>query len=87
MSENAVKNQFYLALITYCLTVLVQSETTSKKFFLQITRFGNKPGIGYDDLRKSKSNKGWLLIVIPAYLYKIAKWTALPQFGCIPFPS
>ena len=39
MSENAVKNQIYLALITYCLTVLAQNETTSKKTLLQITRW------------------------------------------------
>lgn len=39
MSENAVKNQVYLALITYCLTVLIQSETKSKKSLLQITRW------------------------------------------------
>lgn len=39
MSENAVKNQIYLALITYCLTVLIQSETKSGKSLLQITRF------------------------------------------------
>ena len=39
MSENAVKNQIYLALITYCLTVLVQSETKSKKSLLQIARW------------------------------------------------
>lgn len=39
MSENAVKNQIYLALITYCLTVLVQSETKSKETLLQISRW------------------------------------------------
>ena len=39
MSENAVKNQIYLALITYCLTVLVQAETKSEKTLLQITRW------------------------------------------------
>lgn len=30
-SENAVKNQIYLALITYCLTVLAQSKTVKRK--------------------------------------------------------
>ena len=38
MSENALKNQIYLALITYCLTVLAQNETNRKKSLLQITR-------------------------------------------------
>nr|WP_269750123.1 transposase [Planococcus lenghuensis] len=37
-SENAVKNQIYLALIAYCLNVLIQLETESKKSVLLITR-------------------------------------------------
>ncbi len=36
-SENAVKNQIYPALITYCLAVLVQSEMKSQKSLPQIT--------------------------------------------------
>lgn len=39
MSENAVKNQIYLALITYCLVVLIQAETKSQKSLLKITRW------------------------------------------------
>ena len=39
MSENAVKHQIYLAIITYCMTVLAQNETNSKKTILQITRW------------------------------------------------
>lgn len=37
-SENAVKNQIYLALIAYCLNVLIQMETNSKVSILRITR-------------------------------------------------
>ncbi|MFX0558832.1 IS4 family transposase, partial [Tepidibacillus infernus] len=39
MSETAIQNQIYLALITYCLNVLVQFEMKSKKSLLQITRW------------------------------------------------
>jgi IS4 transposase len=39
MSETAVHNQVFLALITYCLTVLIQLETQSKQSLLQITRW------------------------------------------------
>ncbi|BAQ09620.1 transposase IS641 [Bacillus sp. OxB-1] len=37
-SEYAVKNQIYLALIAYCLNVLIQSETNSRKSILAISR-------------------------------------------------
>jgi IS4 transposase len=39
MSETALQNQIFLALIAYCLNVLVQLETKSKKSLLQITRW------------------------------------------------
>ena len=39
MSETAVYNQIYLALIAYCLNVLVQLETKSRKSLLRITRW------------------------------------------------
>jgi IS4 transposase len=39
MSEAALQNQIYLALITYCLHVLVQLETKSKKSLLRICRW------------------------------------------------
>jgi IS4 transposase len=39
MSETAVQNQIYLALIAYCLNVLVQLETKSKKSLLRIVRW------------------------------------------------
>lgn len=39
MSETAIQNQIYLALITYSLHVLIQLETKSKKSLLQITRW------------------------------------------------
>ncbi|NGP46931.1 IS4 family transposase, partial [Bacillaceae bacterium SIJ1] len=40
MSETAIQNQIYLALITYCLHVLIQLETTkSKKTLLRISRW------------------------------------------------
>jgi IS4 transposase len=39
MSEAALQNQIYLALITYCLHVLVQLETKSKKSLLRISRW------------------------------------------------
>ncbi|WP_047151829.1 IS4 family transposase [Aneurinibacillus tyrosinisolvens] len=39
MSENAIQNQIFLALIVYCLHVLVQLETNSKKKILQISRW------------------------------------------------
>ncbi|WP_028977408.1 IS4 family transposase [Sporolactobacillus terrae] len=39
MSETAVHNQIFLALITYCLNVLIQLEMKSKKSLLRITRW------------------------------------------------
>ncbi|MBD8003774.1 IS4 family transposase [Bacillus norwichensis] len=39
MSETAIQNQIYLALITYCLHVLIQLETKSKKTLLRISRW------------------------------------------------
>lgn len=39
MTENALQNQIYLALITYCLHVLIRLETKSKKSLLRISRW------------------------------------------------
>ena len=39
MSEVAIQNQIYLALITYCLHVLIQLETKSRKPLLRISRW------------------------------------------------
>jgi len=39
MSETAVQNQIYIALITYCLHVLIQLETKSNKTLLRISRW------------------------------------------------
>src|SRR5699024_6547136 len=39
MSEIAIQNQIYLALITYCLNVLIQLEMKSKKSLLRISRW------------------------------------------------
>lgn len=39
MSETALQNQIYIALITYCLHVLIQLETKSKKSLLRISRW------------------------------------------------
>src|SRR5699024_7462972 len=39
MSENTVLNQIYIALIAYCLHVLIQLETNSKKSLLRISRW------------------------------------------------
>src|SRR5699024_4137108 len=39
MSETALQNQVYIALITYCLHVLIQLETGSKKTLLRISRW------------------------------------------------
>ena len=39
MSENAIQNQIYIALITYCLHVLIQLETDSEKTLLRISRW------------------------------------------------
>lgn len=39
MSETAIQNQIFIALITYCLHVLVQLETKSKKPLLRISRW------------------------------------------------
>ena len=39
MSETAIQNQIYLALITYCLNVLIQLEMKSKKSLLRISRW------------------------------------------------
>src|SRR5690625_996253 len=38
-SENAVLNQIYIALIAYCLHVLIQLKTKSKKSLLRISRW------------------------------------------------
>lgn len=39
MSETSIQNQIFLALIAYCLNVLVQLEMKSKKSLLRITRW------------------------------------------------
>ena len=39
MSENALKNQIYIALIIYCLHVLIRLETNNKKSLLRISRW------------------------------------------------
>src|SRR5690625_903432 len=39
MSEKAIQNQIYIALITYCLHVLIQLKTNSKKSLLRISRW------------------------------------------------
>lgn len=39
MSETAIQNQIYLALIAYCLHVLIQLEMKSKKSLLRISRW------------------------------------------------
>jgi IS4 transposase len=39
MSETAVHNQIYIALITYCLLVLIQLETSAKQSLLQLKRW------------------------------------------------
>lgn len=39
MSETAIQNQIFLALIAYCLNVLIQLETKSKKSLLRISRW------------------------------------------------
>ncbi|UJL48286.1 IS4 family transposase [Virgibacillus sp. NKC19-16] len=39
MSETALQNQIYIALITYCLHVLIQLETKSNKSLLRINRW------------------------------------------------
>src|SRR5690625_4718132 len=38
-TEQAVHNQVYIAMITYCLNVLAQLNTNSKRSYLQISRF------------------------------------------------
>ncbi|WP_130859342.1 IS4 family transposase [Gracilibacillus phocaeensis] len=38
-SEQAVHNQVYIAMIVYCLNVLIQLETKSKRTYLQISRY------------------------------------------------
>lgn len=39
MSETDVQNQIYIALITYCLLVLVQLETSAKQSLLRLRRW------------------------------------------------
>lgn len=39
MSETAIQNQIYLALIAYCLNVLIQLEMKGKKSLLRISRW------------------------------------------------
>src|SRR5690625_5185389 len=55
MSETAIQNQIYLALITYCLNVLIQLEMKSKKPLFRISRwlshlFGNLLIFGHENL-------------------------------------
>ncbi|MGE7622463.1 transposase, partial [Viridibacillus sp. NPDC096237] len=38
-SENAIYNQVFIALIVFCLNVLAQIETKSKRKILQISRY------------------------------------------------
>ncbi|MDQ0213947.1 menaquinone-dependent protoporphyrinogen IX oxidase [Oikeobacillus pervagus] len=38
-SEQAVHNQVYIAMIVYCLNVLAQLNTKSKRSYLQISRY------------------------------------------------
>ena len=38
-SEQAVHNQVYVAMIVYCLNVLAQLNTNSKRSYLQISRY------------------------------------------------
>ncbi|WP_339214128.1 IS4 family transposase [Ornithinibacillus sp. FSL M8-0202] len=38
-SEQAVHNQVYIAMIVYCLNVLIQLETNSQRTYLQISRY------------------------------------------------
>lgn len=38
-TEQAVHNQVYVAMITYCLNVLAQLNTKSERSYLQISRF------------------------------------------------
>jgi IS4 transposase len=42
MSETAIQNQIFLALIAYCLNVLIQLEMKSKKSLLRISRWLEK---------------------------------------------
>ncbi len=49
-SESAVYNQVFIALIVFCLNVLVQNETNSKRNLLQISLF----------LRASLWNSKWM---------------------------
>ena len=39
MTENALQNQIYVALITYCLHVLIRLEAASEKSLLRISRW------------------------------------------------
>ncbi len=39
MTENALQNQIYIALITYCLHVLIRLEANSEKPLLRISRW------------------------------------------------
>lgn len=38
-SEQAVHNQVYIAMIVYCLNVLIQLEPNSQRTYLQISRY------------------------------------------------
>lgn len=53
-SINAVKNQIYLALIFYCLTVLIQMETKSENSLLEITRWLK--------VKTWKESKHWIML-------------------------
>ena len=62
MSETAIQNQIFLALITYCLHVLVQLETKSKKSLLRIVRwlkiaYGSLHMFGCEGLKKKPVRK------------------------------
>lgn len=56
-SHQGIHNQVYIAIIVYCLNVLAQLRTNSKRSYLQISRYlrqlyGNQHTFGYE---KSKA--------------------------------
>src|SRR5690625_2219529 len=80
MTENALQNQIYIALITYCLHVLIRLEADSKKSLLRISRwlkatFESQLIFVYDGLNeKLKPNSITLVAVTPSlsvYFYQM----------------
>lgn len=78
-SEQAVHNQVYIAMIVYCLNVLAQLSSKSKRTYLQISRFfkhhyGNLHTLGNVKSKERAFHKAFYVSVAQAKDYSKKKW-------------